>query len=167
MAEKEDIFSSKMKYDGILDFPAFYKFDYLWLSEEKNFTLRETAYKEKIKGDSKDINIEWKGFLKVTDYFKFEIKVEFKIIELKDVELVKNGTKVKMNKGSVEVKIKGTLVRDYEGKFEKSATQKFMRSIYEKWIIPSRVDEYEGKIAEICDEFLSQAKAFLDITGKR
>ncbi len=167
MAEKEDVFSSKIKFDGLLDFSGFYKFCYDWLSEERGFGLSETAYKEKIKGDSKDIDIEWKGSSKATDYFRFDIKVEFQVIGMKDVEVVKDGTKIKMNKGGVQVKIKGTLVRDYNGKFETTPTQKFMRSVYEKWIIPSRIDQYEGKIVGMCDEFLSQAKAFLDLTGKR
>lgn len=167
MAEKEQIFSSKIKYDGIMDFPATYKFGYDWLSQEKDFNMSETAYKEKIKGDAKELEIEWKGFAKATDYFKFEIKVEIKVLGMSDVEIVQDGVKRKMNKGSVEIKIKGTLVRDYDGKFEKSSTQKFLRSIYEKWVIPSRVDEYEGKLIGICDEFLSQIKSFLDLSGKR
>lgn len=167
MPEKEQVFSSKVKYDGLLDFPAFYKFCYQWLSEEFGFDMSETAYKEKIKGDSKDIEIEWKGSSKVTDYFKFEIKINFMVIGLKDVEVVKDNAKIKMNKGSVEIKIKGTLVRDYKGKFEVNATQKFRRSIYEKWIIPSRIEEYEGKLVGMCDEFLAQAKAFLDLSGKK
>jgi hypothetical protein len=139
----------------------------MWLNEEKGFDLAETAYKEKIKGDSKEVEIEWKGNSKVTDYFKFEIKVEFRILGLTDVELVKDGQKLKTNKGDVEIKLKGTLVRDYDGKFEKSSSQKFMRSIYEKWIIPARINEYEEKLIGTCDEFLSQAKAYLDLTGKR
>ncbi len=167
MAEKEQIFSSKIKSKGFFDFPEFYKFCYLWLNEEKEFDLAETAYKEKIKGDAKEIDIEWKGSSKRTDYFKFEIKVEFKILGLTDVEIVKDGIKIKTNNGEVELKIKGTLVRDYDGKFEKSSTQKFLRSVYEKWIIPSRIDEYETKLISTCDEFLSQAKAFLDLSGKR
>jgi isocitrate dehydrogenase len=72
-----------------------------------------------------------------------------------------------MNKGSVEVSVKGNLLRDYKGKFEKTASQKFMRSIYEKWVIYSRIKEYEGKLIEDCNEFLAQAKAFLDLEGKR
>ncbi len=167
MAEKEQVFSSKIKYDGLLDFSEFYKFCYQWLTEERGFDLAETAYKEKIKGDSKEIDIEWKGSSKVTDYFKFEIKVEFQVLGLKDVEIVKEGAKIKMNKGGVGIKIKGTLIRDYQGKFEINASKKFMRSIYEKWVIPSRIEEYEGKLVGICDEFLSQAKAFLDLSGKR
>lgn len=167
MAEKEQIFSSKMRSVGFFVFSEFYKFCYMWLNEEKNFDLAESVYKEKIKGDAKEIEIEWKGSSKVTDYFKFEIKVDFRILGLTDVEIVKDGHKIKMNKGDAEIKIKGTLVRDYDGKFEKSSFQKFLRSVYEKWIIPSRIDEYGEKLIGICDEFLGQAKAFLDLTGKR
>jgi hypothetical protein len=168
MAEKEQVFSSKIKFDGLLNFPEFYKFCYRWLNEEKGFdNLGEESYKEKIKGDEKEIEADWKGSSKVTDYFKFEIKVSFKVLGLKDVEVVKDGVKIKINKGSIELKIKGTLIRDYNGKFEQSASQKFMRSIYEKWIIPARIDEYETKLASMCDEFLGQAKAFLSITGQK
>lgn len=167
MAEKEQVFSSKIKYRGYIDFPEFYKFCYMWLNEEKGFDLAETAYKEKIKGDSKEIDIEWKGSNKLTDYFKFEIKVEFKVMGLTDVEIVKDGRKIKTNSGDIEVKIKGVLVRDYDGKFERSSTQKFLRSVYEKWIVPARISEYEERLIGTCDEFLSQGKAFLDLSGKR
>lgn len=167
MAEKEQLFSSKIKYRGYFNFPDFYKFCYMWLNEEKSFDLAETKYNEKIKGDSKEIDVEWKGSAKITDYFKFEIKVEFKIIGLTDVEIVNDGRKTKTNNGEVEVKMKGVLVRDYDGKFEKSSSQKFLRSIYEKWIIPSRISEYEEKLISTCDEFLSQGKAFLDLSGRR
>ena len=75
--------------------------------------------------------------------------------------------KVKTNKGSVEVKLSGTLVRDYQGKFEKTYLSKFLRSIYEKWVIPSRVEEYEDKLVGDCDEFLTQVKSYLDLEGKK
>lgn len=167
MAERDQIFSSKIKYDGIFNFSAFYKFCYDWLVEEIGLEMSEDAYKEKITGDSKNIDIEWSGYKKVSDYFRFDVKVAFQIIGLSKLELNQDGRKVKTNKGSVELKIKGTLVRDYKGKFEMSASKKFMRSVYEKFIIPSRIDETEGYIVGKCDEFLSQAKAYLDLEGKR
>ncbi len=167
MAEKDTIFSSKMKYDGIIDFPGFYKFCYDWLSEEVDLDVSEAKYKEKIDGDAKNIEIEWRGMRKLTDYFRFDVKVEFKVVGLTKLEIVQEGRKIKTNKGSVEVKIKGIIVRDYQGKFEVNSSRKFMRAIYEKWVIPSRIEQYEYKIIGDCDEFLSQAKAFLDIEGKR
>lgn len=167
MAEKEEIFSSKIKYDGIFDFKEFYKFCYQWLVEEMQLDTVEDKYAEKIAGDSKGIKVEWTGTRKVTDYFKFSVSVKFEILNLTNVELTQSGKKIKMNNGSVEVKVKGTLIRDYDGKFEKTAGQKFMRSIYEKWVIHSRIDQFETKLILDCNEFLAQAKAFLDLEGKK
>ena len=167
MAEKDKIFSSKIKYSGIFDFSEFYRFCYEWLTEEMGLAVVEDKYIEKLSGDSKNIDVEWTGIRKVTDYFKFEVKTVFRIIGLSKVEVTQNNTKVKTNKGSVEVKLSGTLVRDYQGKFEKGAFQKFLRAIYEKWIIPARVGDYEDKLAGDCDEFLAQAKSYLDLEGKK
>lgn len=167
MAEKDQIFSSKISYEGLLDFKQFYKFCYQWLTEEAGLNVNENKYAEKISGDAKNIKVEWNGSRKVTDYFKFEVKVGFEVLNLTNVEITKDNKKIKMNKGSIEVSIKGTLVRDYDGKFEKTPTQKFMRGIYEKWVIVSRIKEYEGKLVSDCNEFLGQAKAFLDLEGKK
>ena len=167
MPEKDTIFSSKIKYDGIFLFKNFYKFCYDWLVEETGLDIAEHKYSEKLTGNSKNIDIEWAGERKVTDYFKFEIKVVFQIINLTEVELNQNNAKIKTNKGSVNLSVKGNLIRDYDGKFEKDAFRKFLRSIYEKWVITSRIDQMEEKLIGDCDEFLSQAKAYLDLEGKK
>jgi hypothetical protein len=167
MAEKDTIFSSKIKYGGIFSFSDFYKFCYDWLTEETGIGISEDKYAEKLEGDSKNIDVEWSGSRKITDYFKFEVKVKFKVVGLTKVELTQDGAKIKTNKGGIEVGIKGVLIRDYEGKFETTAFKKFLRSIYEKWVITSRIDEMEDKVSSNCDEFLSQAKAYLDLEGKK
>lgn len=168
MAEKETIFSSTIKYVGVFSFADFYKFCYEWVKEETGIDpLTETKYEEKLKGDKKEIVVEWEGEKELTDYFRFDAKVKFEIRPLKNIEVVQNGKKIKTNEGDVKLSIKGILVRDYKGKFEMSAFNKFLRSIYEKWVIPARIEEYEGKIAGSCDEFLSQAKSYLDLEGKR
>ncbi len=167
MAEKDTVFSSRVRYKGIFSFSDFYNFCHQWLTEETGLKVSEDKYSEKISGDSKKIEIKWTGEKKITDYFRFDAKVEFNIVGLKKVEISKEGTKVETNQGTVQVKIKGILVRDYKGKFETTAFNKFLRGIYEKWIITSRIEEFENKIAEDCDEFLSQAKAYLDLEGKK
>ncbi len=167
MAEKEDVFSSKIKYDGYFKFSDFYKFCYEWLADEEGFSVEEEKYVEKVKGNSKDLEIEWSGKRKVTDYFRDKIKVKFRILGLTEVEVNKAGTKVKTNKGSVEISMKGTVERDYKGKFETSASKKMWRGIYEKFVISSRIEQIEDKLIGTCDEFLSQAKAYLDLEGKK
>ena len=146
MAEKETIFSSRIKYNGIFSFKNFYKFCYDWLNEESGLSIAEDKYGEKLTGDSKELEVKWSGSKKMTDYFKFEAEIVFKVLNLTKVEVNKEGVKVEMNKGSVEVEIKGILVRDYDGKFETTAFKKFLRSLYEKWVIASRIEHYEDKI---------------------
>lgn len=167
MAERDKLVSSKIKYGGIFNFGEFYKFCYGWLRDETGLLLSEDKYEEKISGDSKNIEIEWTGTREMTDYFKFEAKISFRILGLTNVEVTQDGRKIKTNKGSVEVTIKGNLIRDYKGKFEKTAFQKFMRGIYEKSTIASRIEQFQEKIISDCDEFLAQAKAYLDLIGKR
>ena len=163
MAEKDKVFSSKIKYSGIVNFADFYKFCYEWLRDEMGVTMSENKYAEKLSGDSKSIDVEWSGSSLLSDYFKMEVKVTFKVTGLTNVEI----DKLKTNKGSVEIGIGGTLVKDYNGKFEKTAFQKVLRGFYEKTVIPSRVEQMQGKVIGGCDEFLAQAKAYLDLEGKR
>jgi hypothetical protein len=167
MAEKDKIFSSKIKYNGIVNFANFYGFCYDWLKEETGLDMVENKYTEKLGGDSKNIEVEWSGSREITDYFKFEAKVTFKVIGLTNVEITEEGRKVKTNKGSVELAISGTIVRDHKGKFERTGFQKFIRGIYEKNVIPERIGKVKEKIMSDCDEFLSQAKSYLDLEGKR
>jgi len=167
MAERDTVFSSKMKYNGLLSFKDFYKFCYDWLVEETGLEMTEKVYNEKISGDMKEIRIEWEGYKNFTDYFRFEIKVEYIILAMKNVEINKDGAKIKMNSASVEMNVKGYLVSDRFGKFETSAFNKWLRANYEKWIISSRIAEFENKIAGDCDEYIGQAKAYLDLEGKR
>ena len=167
MAEKYDVFSSSIKYSGIFSFSDFYNFCYEWLSEEAGMSVSEGKYTEKLKGNSKDIVVEWDGKRKLTDYFRFDAKIKLEVGGLKVVEINKEGRKITTNEGSVKISVKGTLVKDYKSKFEETPTLKFLRGIYEKWIIASRIEEFEGKIVGDCNEFLSQAKAYLDLEGKR
>ena len=167
MAEKEEVFSSDVKYDGIFNFKEFYKFCYEWLSDEKGIGTAEKAYSEKLAGDSKNLDISWDGSKKLSDYFKMSIKVSMKVNGLKEVEISKGEAKVRTNKGSIKVSAKGTLIRDYDGKFETTAFKKFLRSIYEKWVIPSRVEQFEDVIVSTCDGFLAEAKAYLDLEGRK
>ncbi len=167
MAESDVVFSSKLKYDGIFSFKDLYKFCYDWLSQEPGLTVVEGKYAEKVKGTIKDIDVEWEGVKKLSDYFQFTAKVKFKINAMSQVEINQGTSKISTNKGSIEIAIKGIIVRDYEGKFEVTPTKKMWRSIYEKFVIPQRIKAVEEKISGDCDEFLSQTKAFLDLEGKK
>ena len=167
MVEKDKLFKSKMKFTGVFNFADFYQFAYDWLKDETGLILIEKKYSEKIVGDGKNLEIEWVGGRELTDYFKFEMEIKFRILGLKDVEVSEAGRKIKMNKGILEMEVVGNLLRDYKGKFEKNWFRKFIRGIYEKTVIHARIEQFQDKITNDSDEFLGQAKAYLDLIGKR
>jgi len=53
-----------------------------------------------------------------------------------------------------------------DGEFETSAKMKVWRSMYEKFLVPSRIKQYEDGLIGGASEFASQMKEFLDIEGR-
>jgi len=164
---KDQIFDSSVKYAGIFSYKDFYEFSYNWLKNEQQMKVIENEYEEKIKGTEKEVVVKWTCKRKIAEYFEYEIKVEFTVRRLTEVEVTQGDKKFKTNNGEIKIKVKGTIIKDPKEQFETSATMKVWRGIYEKFIIPSRIKQYEDKLLDICDKYLAESKAFLDIEGKR
>ena len=165
MSEKDTIFKGKIKNTGVFDFKDFYSFAYDWLRDE-GYDVYEKKYSEKVSGDSKQLEIEWDADREVSDYFKFRINMYWLIMGMKSVEVQKEGQKIKMESGTVEIKFKSILVKDYEDRWENHPFWKFLRGIYERYIIKSRIEEYQIKVLEETEELISQCKAFLAMEGQ-
>lgn len=166
MAEKDQIFAEKMKYTGIWNFGEVYRFLYDWFTD-KDYKVVEKSYTEKIKPDGKEIEIKWEAKRKISDYFRFVIKANWLILGMNEIEVQKEGAKVKMNKGYIEIKFTAVLEKDYEHRWENNAFIKFLRGVYDRYIIKGRIDDYEDRLLEEVDEVIAQAKAFLTISGKK
>jgi hypothetical protein len=165
MVEKDNVFKGKIKNTGLFDFKEFYRFCYTWLVDEGYF-LVEKSYSEKVGATGKEIEIEWNATRKVSDYFRNNLKIKWRILGMTNVEVDDNGKKLKMNKGQVEISVDAVLEKDWEHRWENSAFLKFLRGMYDRYIIRSRIEQYEVKIFAEGDEFLAQAKSFLAIEGK-
>jgi len=165
MSEKDQIFAEKMKYTGIWNFGEVYRFIYDWFVD-RGYKVVEKGYTEKIKADGKELEIRWEAKKKISDYFRFVIKANWLILGMTEIEAQKEGAKVKMNKGYIEIKFTAILEKDYEHRWENTAFIKFLRGVYDRYIIRGRIDSYEDKLLEETDEVIAQAKSLLAIEGK-
>jgi hypothetical protein len=167
MVEKDTIIKEAVKFAGIADFKEVYRHANEWLKEEE-FSMSEENYVEKISGDAKDIEIAWSASRILTDYFKIALTIKWRILGMTDVEAEIDGKKMKMNK-FVELKIetKGVLVKDYDNKWEKTGLGKFLKEVYQKYVIPGRTKEKEKQVEAVVQEFKEEMKAFLALTGKK
>lgn len=166
MVELDKVFAGKVKHTGIFSFSELYDFMYDYLMDE-GYKVREKKYSEKILGESKTIEIDWEGDRKISDYFRFKIKLQWLITGLKKIEVKKEDQKMTMNSGAVEIKYQGVMQKDYESRWENQPIWKFLRGVYDRYIIRPRIDYYEDKLEDDIREFISQTKAFLALEGKK
>jgi len=127
------------------------------------YKLKEDVYNEKIQSNGKEVIAKWKAEKKVTDYFKYQIQADWHILGMTDAEVEIDGKKKKTNKGEVEIAFKGNIIRDYEKRWEDGPFWKFLRSVYEKYVIRASVDEYEDDLEDDVKEVISDLKAFLKL----
>ncbi len=166
MVEKDEVFAGKIKHSGIFDYKELYRFCYTWLVD-KEYWVVEKEYSEKMTARGKEIEIAWDAKRKISDYFRFYLKIRWRILGMKDVEVEEEGKRVSMNKGQPEIKVTAVLEKDYEHRWEQNAILKFLRGLYDRYIVRGRIEAYEDKIHGEADEFLAQVKSFLALEGKR
>jgi len=165
MVERDQIYTQKIKHTGIWDFKETYRFLYDWLIDN-DYLVTEKTYNEKINPTGKEIEIRWEAKKKISDYFRFVLKVEWRILGMTEVEVKKEENKVKMNKGYIEIKFSAVLEKDYEHRWENSGMLKFLRGVYDRYIVRGRIENYELKLFSEVDELIAQTKSFLALEGK-
>lgn len=123
-----------------------------------NYDFYEKEYFDELKEDGKDVRIKWECERKVDDYVKFHIEMKIKGKGLKEVKL-KNDVVVK---GKVTVEFEAYLEKDYEGDFG-NFYMKFIRALYDKFVIYNRLDTYGTEVKEETYELYNELKAFLKL----
>ena len=166
MSEKDKIYEQKVNYTGPFDFKNVYNFLYTMLIDT-GYQVEEKAYKEKSIGGAKEIEIVWQAKRKISDYFRFQINIGWRILGMKDVEVMKDGKRVKMNEGNPEIKFQAFLERDYENKWEGTALFRFLRGVYDKFVVKKTIEGYEKKLIDEVSDLINQTKAYLVLEGKR
>jgi len=167
MVEKDQIIKERVDHSGLFNFSELYTFMHTWLKNNL-YGVNEEKYSEKVSGNTRDISIEWKATKKISDYFKIEHTIKIDIIGLSDVEVEIDGKKKKMNKGKIAMEIKGVMIKDPKNTWDETVpVYKFMREVYDKYVIPQRILSMADKIESDVRAFKDEIKAYLELTGKR
>ncbi len=166
MAEKEPIIKEKLDNSGVFDFKAIYSFANSWLKDE-GFGVVEDKYSEKVSGSSREISVEWNIRKEMSDYFILEGGVGIEVKGMTDVEVEIEGERKRMNKGKISISIKGALVTDPKSKWDENNFYRFLRDIYNKYIIPGRIEHMKSLVKEKIIAFKEELKAVLELSGRR
>ncbi|MBI4450407.1 hypothetical protein HY642_00395 [Candidatus Woesearchaeota archaeon] len=129
-----DIPMSTIKYLGPFDLQKLLKTGRDWL-DERLYDFEEPTYKHKVGGEGAEVEVEWLGKLKVNVYVKNYIEVRFHIRDMKDVEVVRNGEKLKMQYGRVLIESKGRIELDWGERFKGNKFLIALQDFYHNYII--------------------------------
>jgi len=165
MAQKKEVYKEKLKQTGYWKYADVYNLAFSWLRDHQ-YKLKEDLYNEKLSANGKEVIIKWTAERKVTDYFKYQIKADWHILGMKDAEVEVDGKKVGTNKGEVEIIFKANIIKDYEKRWEDQPRWKFLRGIYEKFVIQATIDEFEDDLENDAKDMIRDLKAFLNIPGR-
>lgn len=151
----------KIKVKSVFDLSELYKLLYRWF-ETHGYDFQELEYRESLEAGGKSLEIRWYAEKKMDDYIKFVIKPSFFVVGLEKVEIEREGEKESTNKGEVEQRFDAYLLKDYDSKWE-GPFLRFLRTVYDKFLIKSRIEGYEGQLHEELYTLLNEAKAFLNL----
>lgn len=162
MSEKKLVVDQlKLMYKGIFDLNGLYRAIDSWFYE-KGYDKWEHKNYEQVLPTGKDIEIELLPWKKTTEYFKNTIKIRIKFVGIKDVEIEKEGVKLKLNQGKVLAIIDGYLETDYENKWENKPILYFLRTIFDKYIFRGYFQQYEKWLINDVNDIHSRIQKFLN-----
>src|SRR3989338_6983003 len=143
----------KVKYKDIFDFKEFYTALQEWLLEhdwmdtedkEKGRDHWETFYGELLGQDgSKEIWIRWRMLKKAPQaaFLTYYLDFDYHCLGLSGAEVVKEGRKMKVHKGEMELEVRGLIEEVYKKKFYKEAYE--LQNFMKQWPKLKRYLPYE------------------------
>jgi len=135
----DDFSPIRIKYKDIFDMKGLYESLQEWLSErdwndpEDKVDHWETYYSERIdRSGSKEIVIQWRLEKPApkAQYLYYYLDIDFHCLALSNVEVMKEGRKMKVNKGEVEITIRAFIEEKYKQEFEKQIFLKHIKEIF-------------------------------------
>lgn len=165
--ENEDTFHLKNLYKLIHD----------WLDEEGFVDLYgerglegnpEVFYLERISGTgSREHRIRWRC-LKTpnnTKYYRYFLKVDFTTINMKSIEVMHQGYKMKTDRGDVVINIEAWLQLDYENEWDETPMlrTKFIQNLFRNRIYKEQIESHKVDLYKTVYRMQNTIKQYLKL----
>jgi hypothetical protein len=152
----------RVKYDGLYNVQELYELIDRWF-KEKAFDKRELRNQEHVRSTGKYVELVLFPWKKITDYARHAIRMEIKMLNVKDVIVERDGRRIKMQQGKVDIIIDGYLDTDYEDRWEQKPFYFFMRTLFDKFIYRTYSTQFEELLVENCGQLHQAIKSFLNL----
>jgi len=159
----KDVFDLKMFYDTLHE----WLLEYEWKGIGDNLDHWETFYGEILGpgGFKNSMLITWKMWKPAhgkSDSFKYYLDIYFRCIAIKKIEVVKDGKKMNVNKGEVEMKIHSYIEELYKDNFNNKYLKPF-KKVFSRRVYDKTVKQYQKELYQQTQGFLNFIKQYLKL----
>ncbi len=162
MAEKQEVGSTSVQYEGIFDVYELYKILDDW-QKKNNYDKTEKESVEFVKPEGKYIELHLEPYRKETDYVKFVVKIDMIMENVKDIVIEVDDEKKNINEGKVSINFESWLISDYEEAWHTRPGIYFLRVLVDKYIYKIYTGKFAGKLKQEMNDLVTQAKSFLNL----
>lgn len=163
MSEKRLIIDQlRLNYSGIFNLHELYKMIDGWLYE-KGYDKYEKKNEEQVLETGRKIEIEIRPWKKTTDYAKNEIRLRLFVDNMTDIDVDRDGRKIKMHKGDIQMIFDAFLETDYEHRWENKPMYYFFRTIIDKYVFKIYTEKFVGNLVADVRDLHSRIKSFLNL----
>ena len=152
----------KLSYEGVVNIKDLYHLMDDWLVQ-KNFNKRERLNQEIVRHNGKYIHLVLEPWKKISDYAQHLIKIDIKLLDVKNVKVKVDGKKRTVQQARVRFIFDGYLDTDYEGKWETNPIFFLVRSFMDKFIYRQYSEENTALLIEHVTQLHHMIRAFLNM----
>ncbi|MFH0701595.1 MAG: hypothetical protein V2A62_04110 [Candidatus Woesearchaeota archaeon] len=147
----------RVKYKDVFELKAFYEamhewlMHYGWTDVDDKADHWETAYIERIdRNGNREIHFNWRTFKPAEGGpFNYYLDLNFHVLGLSNVEVVKDGIKLKVQKGEIEMHYQALVEKTYEKDLKKNKLISPFLNLFNKRVYRQ---EYEERKKELYQE---------------
>jgi hypothetical protein len=148
-----------IRYKGVFDWPGLYRYTKFWI-EDNRYKFHEKRYKHKWG----EVEVDFMGERKIDEMQRYWVYVHFHIWNLKEIETIEEGKKVKRNTGRIHIKIWTEVEVDYTARFDENNFTRMLgrwwMTIRDKEFVPQHLE----KISEDVYHLHHDIKILLNMT---
>lgn len=152
----------RLNYEGLFKFRDVYNMIDQFF-EDKAYNKNELLNVEVVKPEGKFIEIEIEPWRTITDYVKRAIHLRMQFVDVKEVEIEKDGRKIRMNQGKISIVFDALLLTDHENRWEMTPFTFFIRTVWEKYVYKPFIVRFSSGAKKDCMELYHNLKAFLNM----
>ncbi len=130
---------------------------------EKGWDWYEKLNDEQVTPKGKQITIHLHPWKSVSDFYKIMMIVKIHMIDVRDVEVEKEGEQLRLSHGVIRMIINGFVVSDRSGQWSEKPLWWFLGIIFERFLFKRHLNRMKTWIAGDVDELYNKVKSYLNV----